>query len=115
MSLKKDRVASIIKRSISEMLATELSDPKIGFATITDVEVTNDLSFAKIYVTFLGKQERNEAGLKALQRAKGKIRTFISKRLDTRKCPDLIFLLDDSLEKGNRIDAIIEGLNIKQD
>ena len=114
-SLKSERVASIIKRCISEMLTMELNDPKIGFVTVTDVEVSNDLSFAKVYVTFLGKQERNDAGLKALQRAKGKIRTFISRRLDTRKCPDLIFLLDDSLEKGNRIDAIIEGLNIKQD
>ena len=112
MSLKTERVASVIKKCISEMLVTELSDPKIGFATITDVEVTNDLSFAKVYVTFLGKKERNDAGLEALKRAKGRIRTFISKRLDTRKCPDLIFLHDDSLETGNRIEKIIKNLNL---
>lgn len=111
MSLKAERVASVIKKSISEMLVTELSDPKIGFATITDVDVTNDLSFAKVYVTFLGKKERNDAGLQALQRAKGRIRTFVSRRLDTRKCPDLIFLHDDSLETGNRIEKILSDLN----
>ncbi len=111
MSLKAERVASVIKKSISEMLVTELSDPKIGFATITDVDVTNDLSFAKVYVTFLGKKERNDAGLQALQRAKGRIRTFVSRRLDTRKCPDLIFLHDDSLETGNRIEKILSDLS----
>lgn len=115
MSLKADRVASIIKKSISEMLVTDLNDPKIGFATITDVEVTNDLSFAKVYVTFLGKQERNDAGLKALGRAKGRIRTYISKRLDTHKCPELIFLHDDSLERGNRIEKILNDLKIEDD
>ena len=113
MSQKSERVASIIKKTISEMLTTELNDPKIGFATITDVTVTNDLSFAHVYVTFLGKDERNEAGLKALQRAKGRIRSYVSRHLDTRKCPDLIFEIDDSLKRGNRIDSIIRDLNIK--
>ncbi len=113
MSQKSERVASIIRKTISEMLRTDLSDPKIGFCTVTDVTVTNDLSFAKVYVTFLGKDERNEAGLKALNRAKGRIRTHVSKQLDTRKCPELIFMLDESLKTGNRIDEIIREINEK--
>ncbi len=111
MSQKSERVASIIKKAISEMLRTDLNDPKIGFCTITDVTVTNDLSFAKVFVTFLGKDERNEAGLKALNRAKGHIRSYVSKQLDTRKCPEMIFILDESLKTGNRIDEIIRNLN----
>ena len=111
MSYKKDRVASIIKLSISEMLTFELRDPDIGFATITDVEVTNDLSIAKVFVTFLGTKRDGAKGLEALNRAKGKIRSYVSHKLDTRRCPDLIFIIDDSLEKGNRIEAIIEELN----
>jgi len=112
-SLKSERVASIIKRCVSEMLTTELNDPKLGFATVTDVEVTNDLSFAKVYVTFLGKQEKNDAGLRTLEKAKGRIRNYVSKNLDTRKCPELTFLHDESLETGNRIESIINKLNGK--
>ena len=113
-SLKSERVASIIKRCVSELLTTELNDPKIGFVTVTDVSVSNDLSFAKVYVTFLGKQERNDAGLRALEKAKGRIRNYVSKNLDTRKCPELIFLHDDALETGNRIESIINELNRKE-
>ena len=114
-SLKSERVASIIKRCVSELLTTELNDPKLGFVTVTDVEVSNDLSFAKVFVTFLGKQERNEAGLRTLDKAKGRIRNYVSKHLDTRKCPELTFLLDESLETGNRIESIINELNKKED
>ena len=114
-SLKSERVASIIKRCVSELLTTELNDPKLGFVTVTDVEVSNDLSFAKVFVTFLGKQERNDAGLRTLDKAKGRIRSYVSKHLDTKKCQELIFLQDESLETGNRIESIINKLNGKDD
>lgn len=110
MAYKKDRVATIIKRSISEMLMTELNDPNLGFPTITDVEVTNDLSFAKVYVMFL---QHPEKGLETLQKAKGRIRSYVSKNLSTRRTPELIFLEDTSLETGNRIEKIIEEIKSK--
>ena len=56
MSMKKDRIEAIIQKEVSSIIQMELKDPKIGFITITDVTVTNDLSIAKIYVTFLGQQ-----------------------------------------------------------
>ncbi|MFQ8581310.1 MAG: 30S ribosome-binding factor RbfA, partial [Holdemania massiliensis] len=70
-----------------------------------------DYSYATIYVSFLGKEERKQAGLKALNRAKGFIRSELGKRLSIRKVPDLIFKLDDSLEKGERIESIISKIN----
>ena len=62
MTLKAEKIAGIIQKEISEIIQFSLKDPKIGFITITDVTVTNDLSIAKIYVSFLGQKPREEAG-----------------------------------------------------
>lgn len=114
MSIKSERVAGIIRKEISEMIQFQLKNPHIGFATVTDVNVTNDLSIAKIYVTFLGKDARNEAGLKALKQSSGYIRSELAKRLSIRKVPELIFLHDDALEKGNRIERLLFDINKEQ-
>lgn len=113
MSTKNEKIAGLIQKNVSEIVQFNLKDPKIGFITITDAQVTNDLSYAKIFVSFLGQNARKEAGMKALERSKGYIRSELSKRLSTRKVPELIFVLDDSLEKGNRIDRIIYEINNK--
>lgn len=113
MSTKNEKIAGLIQKNVSEIIQFSLKDPKIGFITITDAKVTNDLSYAKIFVSFLGQNARKEAGMKALERSKGYIRSELSKRLSTRKVPELIFVLDDSLEKGNRIDRIIYEINNK--
>lgn len=110
MSVKAERIAGIIQKEISSIIQFELKDPKVGFVTITDVTVTNDLSIAKIYVSFLGQKAREEAGLKALNRSKGFIRSTLSKRLTIRKTPELIFLIDDALERGNKIEDIIQTI-----
>lgn len=113
MSTKNEKIAGLIQKNVSEIIQFNLKDPKIGFITITDAQVTNDLSYAKIFVSFLGQNARKEAGMKALERSKGYIRSELSKRLSTRKVPELIFVLDDSLEKGNRIEKIIFDINKK--
>lgn len=114
MSVKTERAASIIKRTISAMLTTELADPRLGFATVTDVEVTEDLSYAKVYVSFLGQPEHREQGMRTLERAKGRIRSQVASRLSTRKCPELIFVYDDTYQKGERIDRLIDEIHEKQ-
>lgn len=111
MSVKQERVAQIILKDVTDIIQFSLKDPNVGFVTITDVQVTNDYSYATICVSFLGKEERKQAGLKALNRAKGFIRSELGKRLSIRKVPDLIFKLDDSLEKGERIESIISKIN----
>ena len=104
---KNEKMNHICQRAISEIIQFELKDPKVGFVTITDVQVTNDNSYAKVFVSFLGKQERAEAGLKALNRSKGFIRSALAKRLSIRKTPEIIFELDHSLEQGNKIEKIL--------
>jgi len=108
MSLKKERLATIIAREVSDIIQFSLKDPNVGFVTITDVEVTGDLSIAKIYVTVFDKKKDSNVTIDALKRAKGFIRSELGKRLTVKKCPDLVFVLDTSLEKGNRIDELIK-------
>ncbi len=114
MSGKVDKLNGILQKNISEIIAFDLKDPKVGFVTITDVKVTSDLSIAKVYVSFLGQNARQEAGLKALKHSKGYIRSELAKRLSTRKTPDLLFVIDESLEEGNKIERILYNINSKK-
>ena len=112
MVLKKDKMNGIIQRELSQILQFEVKNSKIGFCTITAVETTKDLSIAKVYVTFLGKDDTNyDKKMEALERSKGFIRSLLAKRLTIRKVPELKFVLDTSLEYGNRIEKIINDLD----
>lgn len=110
MTLKQDRMDQILKKEISRILQFELKNPKLGFVTVTDVECTRDMSQAKVYVSFLGKQERNDAGMRVLRSSKGFIRSTLAKNIKARKMPDLIFVQDTSLDNGRRIENIISNL-----
>ena len=114
-SIKQKRLEGTIRKNISDIIQFGLKDPNVGFVTITDVQVSNDHSFAKVFVTFLGKDARAQAGLKALNRAKGFIRSELSQRLDIRRTPELIFVLDETEMKARHIDEIIHNLHVEDD
>jgi ribosome-binding factor A len=107
--LKKEKLNNIIQRELSSILQTEVRNSSIGFCTITGVETTNDLSISKVYVSFLNKNTKKS--MEALEKSKGYIRSLLAKRLTIRKCPELHFVLDTSLEYGNKIESIIHELN----
>lgn len=109
-TVKQQRLNQIIFKEVTKIIQFDVKDPNIGFVTISDVEVSNDHSYATIYVTFLGKDERNQAGLKALNRAKGFIRSELAKRLKIRRCPELTFKIDSSAMKTKRIDSLLDGI-----
>ena len=90
-------------------MQTEVKNSAIGFCTITDVDVTDDFSIAKIMSLFLNKNTKKS--MEALEKSKGFIRSLLAKRLTIRKCPELHFILDTSLEYGNKIENIIDELN----
>jgi len=98
-----ERLDSILQREISQIIQFELNDPDIGFATIQEVRLSGDLSKAKVYVSFFG----NNYGVAALKKSKGFIKTELAHRLRMRKIPDLEFVVDDSLDKVERIEEII--------
>ena len=112
--LKAERMDHILLKEISRILQFELKNPKLGFVTVTDVQCTKDLSLAKVYVSFLGQQTRNDAGLRVLNQSKGFIRSNLAKKIKIRKMPDLLFVQDLSLEQGNRIEKILHDLHQEQ-
>lgn len=110
MSVKVERMEQIIQKEVAIILRNEIKDPRIAWVIITDVECTNDLSYAKIYVSFIKNDYTNEAIFESLEKAKGFIRSKLSGHLKTRKVPQLIFEYDDSLDKGNRIDELLKNV-----
>ncbi len=114
MTIKQDRMDQILLREISRILQFEIKNPKLGFVTVTDVQCTRDMSQAKVYVSFLGKQERNDAGMKILRQSKGFIRSMLAKNIKTYKMPDLIFIQDTALEKGRKIENILADISRTQ-
>lgn len=110
MSLKIERINSIFVKEISYILANEIKDKDIKFVTITACDVTNDLSFAKVYYTVLDDSRRKETK-EALNNASAFIRRKLCERVDIRHTPELIFVFDESIEYGKKIEDIIEKIH----
>ena len=107
-SHRASRLAEEIKRELAQILREEMKDPGIGFASITRVEVSSDLRYAKIFVSVLGPEPEPQKTIGALQRATGFIRSEISRRIRLRYMPELTFKLDQSIEQGVRIAKLID-------
>jgi len=105
------RVGEQLKKELSQIIQTELKDPRIGFITVTGVEVTNDLSQARVFLSVLGSEEQKEETLKALARGGGFIRSELGKRIRLRHTPELLFKFDSSIEYGSRIESLLEEIN----
>jgi ribosome-binding factor A len=111
MSNRPERVANLMRREIAEILERHLDDPRLGaMVSVTDVEVTHDLSFAKVFVSVLPEGVERERALQALKGASGFIRHALSPRLGLREVPELRFVLDTSIERGMRVDEILRKL-----
>jgi ribosome-binding factor A len=109
MSLNTERLSKTLMRELSILLSREAKDHNLASVTITEVRVTNDLSFANIYYTvpdFL-KDKIKES----LDRSKGFLRSELARRVKARKMPELIFKYDEALEYGNHINEILNKLN----
>jgi ribosome-binding factor A len=100
------RMADQIQKDIMSILRAKVKDPRISWVTVNDVEVTNDYSLAKIYYSVLQTEQRDGIA-KALESAKGFIRSELSKGLTTYTVPQLKFIFDESLERGSHILSLI--------
>ena len=114
-NIKQMRLEGIIRKNIMDIIQYSIKDPDVGFVTVTDVKVSNDHSYAKVYVTFLGKDARAQAGLKALNRARGFIRSELSQRLSIRRTPELNFIIDETEVHGKQIEAIIDEIHKEEE
>jgi len=109
--LRANRVAEQMKKELGEILTTKMKDPRIGFITVTDVEVTGDLQQATVFISVLGNEKEKQDTLLGLTKAKGFIRSEIGKRIRLRKTPEITFEFDEAYEYGNRIESILRDLN----
>lgn len=109
MSLKTQKIGSSFKREISRIILEDIKDPEIKFVTITDCDVTNDLSYAKVYFTTLDRSKK-EITEKALNRAANYIEIELSKSIDIRKMPQISFHYDTSIEYGEHIEEKLKEL-----
>ena len=110
-----DRVSQQIQREIAMILQREIKDPRVGMATVSDVELTRDLQHAKVFVTFFLNEEDNiEAGIKVLNDASGYIRILLGKAMKLRVVPEIRFVYDKTLVEGMRISNLVSN-TIRED
>lgn len=101
------RISEEVKKCISTMLINGIKDPRItSMISVTDVEVTNDLRYAFVYISILGGNK--EESLEGLNSARGYIRREVGKSVKLRYAPEIIFKIDDSLDRGMYMDALIK-------
>ncbi len=105
--LRIEKLQEFIKQETGKMLLTEIKDPRIGFVTVTDVEVTGDLREAKIYVSIMGDEEKVKESWEGLQSALGFIRREIGQRVKLRFTPKISFALDTSLDYSEHIQKLL--------
>lgn len=103
MTHRAEKVKEFIKEELSLILQREVRDPRIGFVSVTDVEVSQDLRHARIFVSVLGTEEEKAATMEGLGSAARYIRRALGQRLQMRFTPDLSFRLDESIERGSRV------------
>jgi len=110
-----ERVNQLIKEEISMLLQRELKDPRLGFVTVTEVDVTTDLKHAKVYVSVLGSEEQWASSFEALQSARGFVWNWLRRHLDLRATPEIAFRPDRSMEHAAHIQALLADLRSKPD
>jgi len=108
-----DRINQLIREEISSLLRRELKDPRIGFVTITEVDVSKDLHHAKVFVSILGSEEEWRGSLEALDRASGFIRNWLRQNLRLRYIPQLQFRPDRSMAHAAHIQQLLEELKAR--
>jgi ribosome-binding factor A len=107
MSVRIARLRELFKEEISVILQREMKDPRIGFASITDVELSPDLRHAKVFVSILGNAEAKASTMAGLENARGFIRKELGRRIRLRHIPEVLFRLDESIERGARVQRLL--------
>jgi ribosome-binding factor A len=110
MTTRQEKVKELLKAEISDILRREMKDPRLGFVTVTDAEVTADMRQAKIFVSVLGTEEEQKNTMKGLKSAEGFVRSEFAKRARMKTIPEIQFRFDESIEHGIRIFELLEQI-----
>ena len=103
------KVADLIQRELSDLLRREVRDPRVGMVTLTAVDVSPDLSHAKVFFTILEKEKQDET-THALQRTAGFLRSQLAQRMKMYSTPELRFAYDESIERGDHLSRLIDSV-----
>ena len=112
--LRPERVQEALRQEISKVALEEIKDPRVGFLTITKVELTKDLRYAKVYFSVLGGAKEKALALKGLNSAKGYIKGIVADRIKLRLVPELSFRIDESIEHTKEIYDLFEKIKKKE-
>jgi len=110
-----ERVQEALRQELSKIVQNDIKDPRLGFLTITKVELTKDLRYAKVYFSVLGESKDKHLALKGLNSAKGYIKGLLSDRIKLRFMPEIAFKIDESLEHTKAIYDILDKLKKEKD
>lgn len=110
-----ERLQDQIKKIVSEILLNKMNDPNLGFITVTDVEVTSDLKYGKVYYSVYGDTQTRQNTAKALRKARGFVHRELSREIRIKKLPEISFHPDDSLERGLRVQELLEKIEQESD
>ena len=107
---RSERVSDAIQQEVSVLICDSIRDPRVGMVSVTDVEVSRDLAYAKVHVTFVGEksEEEIEEAIRALNGAAGYLRKLLASNIKMRKTPQLNFLFDESGRRGQQLSALID-------
>jgi ribosome-binding factor A len=108
---RQDQLGDVIAHELSDLMRTRLKDPRVGFASITGVEVSADLRHAKVFVSVMGDEPEQRATLAALEHAAGFLRHELAQRLTVRYTPEIVFRLDQSIARGAHVIDLINRVN----
>lgn len=115
MAFKKERLEKIMMREIGNIIMRDIKDDRIRFVSITNVNLTNDLSIATVFYTVFGNENQIENTSRVFNEAKPYIRTILAKKISVKKVPELIFKYDTSLEEGAKIEKILAEIREKEE
>lgn len=111
MTTRQEKVQELLKQEVADILRRDFKDPRLGFITVIDTQITSDLRHAKVWVSVMGTEEEREANMKILKRSQHFVRQEFGKRVKMKTLPDIEFILDTSVDKGMRIFELLQRIN----
>jgi ribosome-binding factor A len=113
-SRRQQRVAELIREEIATILTRKVSDPRVAMVSVTDVQVSPDLQIARVFVSAIGDDDARQLAMKGLDRAKPFIRHELATRVELRQVPELVFRLDEAVERGARVENLLRQIEEEQ-
>lgn len=113
MSTRQEKIRSVLIEEISDIIRRELKDPRLGFLTVIDAEITPDLRHAKVFISIMGTKEEQATNLAVLKKSARFVRQVFGKRVKMKVLPEIEFVLDESVERGIRMFELLQ--QIKRD